>query len=311
MIRSLSADKPSFKTINFQPGLNVILAERIKESSKKDSRNGLGKSTLIEILHFCLGAGKRAETLKKTQLDDWTFTLKLDLNGKTYSISRNTNDINKIFVEGDCSDWPIKPEIDEDTRNQVVTRNEWTKILGSLMFGLELTYEYKYAPTFRSLISYCIRKNGQTGGFLNPFQQYKAQLEWDIQVNNTLLLGLGWEHASQWQVLKDRMKVIEQIKQEAASGIISNLMGDIGELESEKIRLESQVKQETDNLENFRVHEQYHHLEKESNKITKQIPSKPPSSLASVNFWITYLSKSNFCSKSLRGTVSEFIVQMY
>ena len=55
MIHSVTADRPSFKTVELKPGFNVILAERTKESTKKDSRNGLGKSTLIEIIHFCLG----------------------------------------------------------------------------------------------------------------------------------------------------------------------------------------------------------------------------------------------------------------
>ena len=59
MIYSVRCDKPSFKSIKFNPGFNVILAERTKESTIKDSRNGLGKSTLIEIIHFCLGAKKR------------------------------------------------------------------------------------------------------------------------------------------------------------------------------------------------------------------------------------------------------------
>jgi len=67
MIYSVKSDKSSFKKIDFQPGFNIILAERTKESTKKDSRNGLGKSTLIEIIHFCLGANK-GDTLSKKRI---------------------------------------------------------------------------------------------------------------------------------------------------------------------------------------------------------------------------------------------------
>jgi uncharacterized protein YydD (DUF2326 family) len=56
MIKKLSANQPSFKTVEFSAGFNVVLADRTQESTKRDSRNGLGKSTLIEIIHFCLGA---------------------------------------------------------------------------------------------------------------------------------------------------------------------------------------------------------------------------------------------------------------
>ena len=102
------------------------------------------------------------------------------------------------------------------------------------MFDLPLEYEYDYHPTFRSVISYIIRRNGQTGGYLSPFQQFKQQATWDIQVNSAYLLGLGWEFASQWQVLKDREKLLNQIKSEAASGVITELVGNMGELESKK-----------------------------------------------------------------------------
>lgn len=271
MIHSIKCDKQSFKPISFNPGFNVIIAERTKEATKKDSRNGLGKSTSIEIIHFCLG-GNKGETLNKPQLDDWTFTMDIDLGGKRYLVTRNTKNTNKIIIEGDCSDWAIKPITDKKTGNQIISRNDWTKQLGTLIFDLQPMYdEYKYTPTFRSLISYFVRKNGQSGAFLNPFQQYKAQLEWDQQVNNSFLLGLGWEYASKWQVLKDRVKVLAQIKQEATAGLISHMMGSIGELESLKIRLDAQVRQEKENLDDFKVHPQYHQIEEDANRLTKAI----------------------------------------
>jgi uncharacterized protein YydD (DUF2326 family) len=271
MIHSIRCDKPSFKNIEFKPGFNVILAERTKESTKKDSRNGLGKSTLIEIIHFCLGATK-GETLSKATLKDWTFTLDLDLGGKRYSVTRNTSEEKKIIIEGDCSSWPLKPQRDKKTGDQVISSKDWRKVLGVLMFGLQPSYpDMKYAPTFRSLISYFVRRDGRSGGFLNPFQQYKTQREWDMQLHNAYLLDLGWEYTGKWQILKDRVKVLAQIKQEAKSGIIANLMGTVGELEARKIRLESQVKQQEEELNNFRVLPQYKNIESEANELTKKV----------------------------------------
>ena len=150
--------------------------------------------------------GVKGETLKKHQMDNWTFTMEIDLDEKLYLISRNTDNTNEILIDGDCSAWPIKPAIENKTARQVISRNNWTKVLGHLMFNLQTEYESKYHPTFRSLISYFARKNGQSGGFLNPFQQYKQQHEWDIQVNNAYLLGINWKYAGQWQILKDRKK---------------------------------------------------------------------------------------------------------
>jgi len=271
MIHSVACDKPSFKNIEFQPGFNVILAERTKESTKKDSRNGLGKSTLIEIIHFCLG-GNKGETLRKPELKDWSFTLDLDLGSKRYSITRNTLKEGKVIIVGDCSVWPVKPEIDKNTGEQILSVREWTKVLGVLMFGLQYSYpDIKYAPTFRSLVSYFVRRDGKQGGFLNPFQQYKTQKEWDKQLNNAFLLDLGWEYASKWQILKDRVTVIEQIKQEAKSGILVNLMGTIGELDALRIRLQDQIAREGQQLRDFKVHPQYKNIETEANELTFKI----------------------------------------
>ncbi|MDO8140155.1 MAG: DUF2326 domain-containing protein [Candidatus Brocadiales bacterium] len=271
MIYSVKSDKSSFKKIDFQPGLNVILAERTKESTRKDSRNGLGKSTLIEIIHFCLGANK-GETLSKKELDDWSFTIDLGIAGKKYSVTRNTSKQNKIIIDGDCTEWPIPPDADIQTGSKVLSKNDWNKTLGVLMFGLKPSYDdMNYVPTFRSLISYFVRRNGQMGAFLNPFQHYKQQRMWDIQVNNSYLLGLGWEFVSRLQVLKDREKILDQIKQEAQSGILANLMGTLGELEAVKVRVEAQTKQEEEDLRKFKVHPQYSNIESEANDITRKI----------------------------------------
>ncbi len=271
MIHSVSSDKPSFKHVTFKPGFNVVLAERTKESTKRDSRNGLGKSTLVEIIHFCLG-GNKGETLSKPQLNDWSFTVELDIREKRYSVTRNTAEQNKVTIQGECSSWPLKPEISKSTGHQVMKVRDWNRVLGVLMFGLQLSYpDLEYVPTFRSLISYFVRRNGARGGFLNPFQNHKSQKEWDKQISNALLLGLNWEYASKWQILKDRLNVIGQIKHEAQSGMLATLMGTIGEIEARLIRLEAQSKQEEKELSAFRVHPQYRQIENEANELTAKI----------------------------------------
>ena len=82
MILSVRSNMPSFKAVEFTPGFNVILADRTKESTRGDSRNGLGKTTLFEIVHFCLGAGtRRNQGLLVAPLDGWTFTLNQSQGG--------------------------------------------------------------------------------------------------------------------------------------------------------------------------------------------------------------------------------------
>ena len=108
MIKKISSNRKSFKEITFNPGFNVILSERDEKASDKDSRNGLGKSTLIEIIHFCMGS-RALGSLKGDVLKDWVFILDLELGGKDYIVKRNTSDASFVQLEGDFSSWPIKP----------------------------------------------------------------------------------------------------------------------------------------------------------------------------------------------------------
>ena len=270
MLLAVHCDRKSFMEVIFTPGFNVILAERTKESTIRDSRNGLGKTSLIQIIHFCLG-GNRSKTLLNDRLADWTFTLDLEISGKKFSVSRNTTNCKNVSIEGDCADWPISPEIDGETGKRLMRVNDWRQVLGVLMFDMQMMYEEKYAPTFRSCISYFARQNSEMGGFLEPFSQYRKQHEWDKQVNNAFLLGLDWTYASKWQDLKDRKKVLEQIKGEVASGILEHLQGNIGDLEARKVLLEEETRNQQAELDAFRVHPQYTRIEKEANQLTSAI----------------------------------------
>src|SRR3989344_1696661 len=305
MLISLSADKESFREINFKPGLNIILAERTKDSTGKDSRNGLGKTSMIEIIHFLLG-GNITNTLKKPQLENWTFILKLRLNDKDYSVSRHVTQRSKIVIEGDFTDWPIKPDKDSEGRS-IISNDYWKRILGKFVFGIRNeSLEYKYAPTFRSCISYFARLE-ESGGFLKPEKNYSSQKEWDIQVNNSFLLGLDWTYASKWQILKDRKKILSQLKTESESGLLRDMHGSLGELEAERIALEGSVNELKEQLAKFKVHPQYKKIESDSNKITELIHEN-------VNDNISDKSLLNHYEKSLKEEKepeSEYIDKIY
>ncbi|MBE3588218.1 MAG: DUF2326 domain-containing protein [Thermoanaerobacteraceae bacterium] len=272
MIRAIWSDRPTFKKVeNLRPGLNVILADRTRESSNKDSRNGLGKTKLVEIIDFCLGSRPRkGQGLMVKPLSGWTFYLNMTIAGKDVIVSRNTENPQKVSVSGDWSSWPIKPKINGLFEEATMTVSEWTTLLGILMFGLDLRgLEKKYLPSFRSLISYFVRTG--IDAFSNPFQHHRNQKEWDIQVNNAFLLGLSWDDASDWQLLKDREQLLTQLKSAAEAGLIKDVLGSLGELEATRVRLENLVRQEEEQLRTFRVHPQYEEIQIEVDALTEEI----------------------------------------
>ncbi|MEU4117773.1 hypothetical protein AB0F71_25170 [Kitasatospora sp. NPDC028055] len=88
MLRRLSADDARFKTVVFAPGLNLVLADRTNTSATTDSRNSAGKSSIIELVHFLLGARADARSpFAKRPLKSITFQLDLDWPGITQPLT--------------------------------------------------------------------------------------------------------------------------------------------------------------------------------------------------------------------------------
>lgn len=283
MILGVRANRKEFNSVTFSNGFNIVLAERTKESTKKDTRNGLGKTTLLNIIHFCLGAKtKRNEGLLVKELKGWIFHLDLLIRDERITVSRSVDEVNSVVVDADAN-WldqvielnlnrktkQAKLKFGDETRQERLKVEEWKALLGWGLYDLPNQENSKFCPTFRSLISYDIRRNQ----FNDPFERYPRQPTWNIQVNNVYLLNLNWEHAQKRQFLKDRTRDVKAIEKAIKDGnnLLANILGTVGELENERDRLQRLVEKTDADLRQFRVHPQYERIESEANNLTRQI----------------------------------------
>jgi len=271
MIHSVSANKPSFHSVEFQAGLNVVLAERTDTSTQKDTRNGLGKSTLIDIIDFCLGArATKGKGLVIEPLAGWEFTVEITLTGNRVKVTRAIDTPNRFVINGNTTGWVEQPDTEKESGERVFNLERWKALLGCTLFGVPRTNDaLKYKPTYRSLISYFIRRG--TVAYSDPFSLVKNQKPWIPQLNVGYLLGLNWENASKLQELKDQEKAVKAIDDAIKTGAIEGLVGTVGELEAQRIQLEEQVKTEAEALVNFKVHPQYEAVQEEADKTTTEI----------------------------------------
>ena len=265
MIHSVAADRQSFNGIKFKPGLNVVLAARTKDSDRKDSRNGLGKSTLLDILHFCLG-GRRSGVLANAVLDDWTFSVELDIADRTYLATRSLLQKNQVRVNGDVSGWPgsLPGTLDD---NHLLSNKEWTNALGHLMYGIDPRWDETYSPAFRSLVSYFARRHAR-GGYLCSFEHYHRQPRWNVQVSTSYLLDLDWKIASQQQAMKDSQNELKAFQKAITSDAVDDIFRSEADLEAVRIRLADEVEEEAKVLSDFRVLETYKTLEDDADRLT-------------------------------------------
>ena len=272
MIRRITANQASFRSAEFTKGFNVVLADRTKEETRKNSRNGLGKSTLIEIIHFCLGANADKDlkaALPVEKLPGWEFSLDLDVGPRQVTVTRGLENPTNILVSGAPTNWPIQPSVRKGM--EAYTAKDWNLLLGLFLFGLpyDANGESSRGPSFRSLISYFIRR--RKGAYLKPFNPFARQPAMDEKINNAFLLGLAWEDASELESIEKRGKGINALKTAIKAGVMQGFGGSLGELETRRVRLQGRVDKEHADLESFKVHPQYAEIQETANRLTGEI----------------------------------------
>ena len=270
MIRAVRANHATFHAGNITAGGNLVLADRSTQAGDKDTTNALGKSTLINIIDFCLGSNAPPNKgLRIEPLSDWTFTLELDVGGSVVAVTRATANHNFLAIEGETKDWPAQPTA---SREGVLGLDlkRWKTVLAWAMFGLDEPHgEGSYRPSARSLISYFNRN--QTAAYNTPFKYFDNQKTWDIQLHNAFLLGLDWEKAARWQQLKDQRNALDALKQAIKTGAIDGELSSVGELEAERLRLETKLGREQEALSSFQVLPQYREIEAQANRLTAEL----------------------------------------
>jgi uncharacterized protein YydD (DUF2326 family) len=195
MIHRIYSTLGSFKELRFSPGLNVLLADKSDESTSKHIRNGAGKSSVLEIIHFLASADAPEDSIfRAPALAGSRFGMEFDLGGRAISVERTGASPSEfVIASGDTSGWPVQPELSK-AGERVLTQKNWDRVLGALMFGLDEQIIGKarmaYSPTFRSLFPYFVRR--LPGGFTEPHLHFVQSKPATWQVALSYLLGLDW-----------------------------------------------------------------------------------------------------------------------
>jgi len=259
MILSIDCDLPTFKRLEFGPGLNILLSDKDAASGEKETRNSAGKSSLIEIIHFLLGAKADPESLARNPaLVESTFTGEFVLRGVMVRVSRTGNDTAKIFIDPDEA-----AQIGLQTKSSKagqphVSNEEWKACLGHILFALpsdaKALARDKFRPSFRSLIGYFVRRRL---GFQAADKHTTKQQEWDSQVNLSYLLGLDWRLPAELQGVRQAERTLAELKRAASDGPIGALVGTTADLRPQILRAEKAGQDLRERIAAFRVHESY------------------------------------------------------
>lgn len=262
MIHSIFSTLPTFKKLcALRPGLNVLLAEKTKGASSKQTRNRAGKTSFVEIVNFLMGAKAEKTSIFKTpELIDHTFGIDFDLKNVRTVVERSVGATkSEICV------------ISPPTANAKYSVSDWHSILGESMFGLSsLETAGSSPPTFRSLFTYFARRQSSEA-FTTPEKQAVKQKTGDMQTALMFLLGLDWQIARDWQIVRDQGKRLEVLKKMAENGAFGSIVGKAADLRTKLTLQEARLNKLSAQIESFQVLPEYQELEVESAQLTRQL----------------------------------------
>lgn len=275
MIYSVTSDLASFKALKLRAGLNILLADKSAGATDRQTRNGAGKTSLVEVIHFVLGANAdKGSIFRSPKLEASTFDLDLDAGGVRITAGRRGKKPSLIRIDGDPSAWLIKPMLDDVSGSLEIENEDWKMVLGHLWFGLPALRENedksRFEPSFRSLFSYFARRQS-AGGFLEPTRYAEKQQNWDQQVAISYLLGLDWTISQKLQELRGQEKMTGELRKAAKGGELGRLFEKAADLRTKLAVAEAKGLRLRDQIKSFKVVSQYEALEREATDLTRTL----------------------------------------
>jgi uncharacterized protein YydD (DUF2326 family) len=262
MIHRLWASDPRFKTLSFGPGLNILLADRHEQATDSDTRNGVGKSSFVLLLHFLLGGNAGKSSLFTTgEIGSWRFGLDFDLGRSRTTVERTGAASSKFLVASAALD--NTGQLDVGPGHEVVNQSDWLGVLRRTWFRLE----GEAGPSARSLLSYFMRRV-EDGGFQDPFKHNYQQSPSDYQPAVSFLLDLDWRLAERWEDVRQQEKTVHALANALKEGRLgSYAVGSVAKLRTQVTLAEERVEALRSNIAEFRLVESFNELEREANAI--------------------------------------------
>jgi uncharacterized protein YydD (DUF2326 family) len=275
MIHVIRSDLASFKTLTFGPGLNILLADKSEGATDRQSRNGAGKTSFVELVHFLFGSKADKDSIfRAPELTPWWFEANVDVGGLLVDVARSGTKPSRIRLRGNTSAWPLQPSLDAKSGELVFTNEQWRTLLGTVLFGLSNADEnderLRFRPTFRMLFSYFARRQN-SGGLLGPTQHSSMQQVWDQQVAVSYLLGLDARIPQEFQEVRTQEKAMAELRKAAKEGGLGRYFGTAADLRTRLTIAEARARRLAEQIDSFNVVPEYGEYEREASELTRKI----------------------------------------
>jgi uncharacterized protein YydD (DUF2326 family) len=276
MIKEIWSDRASFKRLRLRHGLNIILATRSEsrnqtsEDTSRRTRNGAGKSSLVDLIRFLLGGeiGRGSSVLDAAALKDDNFFLKFDLLEKEITAARSPASKSKVELVGDFEHWPIRPDINRKTGLVTMSARNWSDLLGQTLLGLpaESTIESKSNLSANACLAYFVRRS-RDGAFNHWALTHRSQSIIRQAAPLFFLFGLDPDVALKFARIEETKKAAAELKRAVDKGLLTKAVGSRTHLRNELIKARRRADRIRQRLEGSDVLEFYGEYEEEAARI--------------------------------------------
>ncbi|MFD3844027.1 ABC-three component system protein, partial [Streptomyces sp. NPDC058642] len=266
----MSADDPRFKTAAFTPGMNLIVADRQQDSADTDSRNSAGKSSLIELIHFLLGArtGKTSLPTKKA-LRDITFSLEMTWpHTGPLQVWRSGSHPNLVRIDPDVRGDEEQPTLLlADDEPAEIPVDEWNRLIERDLFHLRGEHA---GVSGRTMLSFLARR-ASSHGFNEATRTFARQSEADATTNLAYLLGLDWQLANGYRELAARKATRTQLSKAVNDPVWGRIVGKTADLRGQITLAQAQVDRLQAQIATFRIVPEYERVKSQADHVARQI----------------------------------------
>jgi uncharacterized protein YydD (DUF2326 family) len=270
MLHRLSASDPQFRTLDFQPGVNLLIASTTKGSGDKDSRNSTGKSSMVELIHFLLGARPAKHIATRKPLRNITFSLQLDwprtADGRL-TVSRLGAHPETVRLDQDVDAIYRQPDQLFNLPAPVDIPNaRWVKMIEETLFGLRGDHQL----SGRVMLSFLIRRIG-SHAFNSATKTHTQQREVEASSNLAYLFGLDSRLASDYSEITAREATRRQLRSAVHDPVWGRILGTTAELRGQITVLEEDVRRLEAQIKEFRVVPQYEQFKSRADELDREI----------------------------------------
>lgn len=247
------ANQAGFKRVRFnQTGVSLILGSRSEPEKHGDDKsyNGVGKSLLAEIVHFCLGS--TTNKAFKQHLPEWEFTLVFSLGDKEYQATRSTGRQGEVYL-GD----------------KKLSLKAYTDFLSNGTFHAEGLLESGQL-SFRALVPRFIRRS--KADYNDPRMTSADREPYTVLLRNLFLLGLDTALVEKKYSLRNRQVQLEIFEKNFKSDpFIREYYTGNKDASLQAKFLDEQCRRLEEDLRQFKVADDYYDIEKSANEIQSKL----------------------------------------